>query len=491
MRSGLFWQNDGNDGMEVSIGGSGCRATINSYQYGDAMAIARIAERAGQPDLAETWRAKAATLKQLVQEKLWDPEAQFFKVLPRGQTTLADVRELHGYTPWYFNLPDPDKSVAWKQLMDPEGFFAPFGPTTAEQRHPGFTVAYHGPRMPMERPELAAGHVGHADGPGQPPEQLFPGRGREGRLLEDVPVLPAQPPLPAAATGARAPSGRLTRSFDNTVARHTWWAEERLGGTEWVQYDFKTPVRAGGGRGLLVRRPVRHRPARRVAAPGQTGRRVAGGQGEGSLRHGHRPLQSRRVRARQRRRRSGWRPGRRRARAPASSSGECFQDGDERGRPRDALRLLQRHLRRPAERPQRWRLPAWSGSRPASPGSTRTSIRTRATGSPGRSCSSAARRPDERGKDYNHSTFCDLVITGVVGLRPRADDIARGQPAAAGGRLGLLLPRPGALPRPHDHDPLRQDRGALRQGQGARRCCRMAGRVAGSLALERVRRRLP
>ena len=31
--SGLYWQNDGNDGMEVSIGGSGRRATINSYQY--------------------------------------------------------------------------------------------------------------------------------------------------------------------------------------------------------------------------------------------------------------------------------------------------------------------------------------------------------------------------------------------------------------------------------------------------------------------------
>jgi hypothetical protein len=35
-------------------------------------------------------------------------------------------------------------------------------------------------------------------------------------------------------------------------------------------------------------------------------------------------------------------------------------------------------------------------------------------------------RPDkggrERGKDYNHSTFCDLIITGLAGLRPRADD---------------------------------------------------------------------
>jgi hypothetical protein len=28
----------------------------------------------------------------------------------------------------------------------------------------------------------------------------------------------------------------------------------------------------------------------------------------------------------------------------------------------------------------------------------------------------------ERGKDYNHSSYCDLIITGLVGLRPRDDD---------------------------------------------------------------------
>ena len=38
---GLFWQIDDRDGMEVSIGKSGKRATINSYMYGDARAIAR------------------------------------------------------------------------------------------------------------------------------------------------------------------------------------------------------------------------------------------------------------------------------------------------------------------------------------------------------------------------------------------------------------------------------------------------------------------
>jgi len=144
---GLFWQNDGQDGGEMSIGGSGVRATINSYMYGDAAAIAQIADLAGKADLAAQYREKSARLKRLVQERLWDPEAQFFKVLPRGEgARLVDVRELHGYTPWYFNLPEPGKGyeVAWKQLMDPQGFYAPFGPTTAEQRHPKFAVSYQG-----------------------------------------------------------------------------------------------------------------------------------------------------------------------------------------------------------------------------------------------------------------------------------------------------------------------------------------------------------
>ncbi|MFQ6132885.1 MAG: glycosyl hydrolase family 65 protein [Armatimonadota bacterium] len=143
--NGLFWQIDDRDGMEVSIGGSGYRATINSYMYGDAMAIANIAKLAEREDVAERFRGKAERIKQLVQSLLWDEQARFFKVLPRGEgQRLADVRELHGYTPWYFSLPDPGYEAAWGQLMDSEGFYSPYGPTTAEQRHPRFAVSYEG-----------------------------------------------------------------------------------------------------------------------------------------------------------------------------------------------------------------------------------------------------------------------------------------------------------------------------------------------------------
>jgi len=155
---GLFWQIDDRDGMEVSVGKSGKRATINSYMYGDARAIARIAELAGRTDVAKEYQAKADRLRELVQQKLWDPQAKFFKTLPYNpqapngslgqgkEAVLVDVRELHGFTPWYFNLPEPGKGyeVAWKQLMDPKGFYAPYGPTTTEQRHPGFKLSYQG-----------------------------------------------------------------------------------------------------------------------------------------------------------------------------------------------------------------------------------------------------------------------------------------------------------------------------------------------------------
>ncbi|MHC4483182.1 MAG: MGH1-like glycoside hydrolase domain-containing protein, partial [Planctomycetota bacterium] len=144
---GLFWQYDVLDGMEESVSGSRrhkkARPTINSYMYGDARAISRIGEMAGRGNLAKKYAGKAAQLKKLVQDSLWDKKAKFFKVRHENGK-LSDAREAIGYVPWYFNLPDGGYEEAWKQLMDPEGFYAPFGPTTAEQRHPGFVIAYIG-----------------------------------------------------------------------------------------------------------------------------------------------------------------------------------------------------------------------------------------------------------------------------------------------------------------------------------------------------------
>ncbi len=139
--NGLFWQYDVRDGMEESISGGrhvqNARPTINSYMYGNAKAIGELAVIAGRNDLADKYVAKAATIKQLVQQKLWNPTNNFFETLkPDGE--FANAREAIGFIPWYFNLPDPGFELAWNQVKDTEGFLAPFGLTTAERRHPGF-----------------------------------------------------------------------------------------------------------------------------------------------------------------------------------------------------------------------------------------------------------------------------------------------------------------------------------------------------------------
>ncbi|CAM3955914.1 glycosyl hydrolase family 65 protein [Cohnella lubricantis] len=149
--SGLFWSYDDRDAMEHSISGSGLRPTLNSYMYADATAIAQIAAAAGDPQSESEFRAKADRLKKGVQERLWDEQDRFFKVIPlekaedlvqdwdfRSMDPAHNVREQIGFIPWYFNLPDPGYEEAWKQLLDPEGFGAQHGPTTAEQRHHRF-----------------------------------------------------------------------------------------------------------------------------------------------------------------------------------------------------------------------------------------------------------------------------------------------------------------------------------------------------------------
>ena len=147
--TGLFWQIDGYDGMEVSIsgsynhsGGKGYRATINSYMYAETKALAQMAQHIGDKAKYKLYTQYAENLKTKINRELWDKNDDFYKVMPYGSKTLADVRELHGYTPWYFNIPPQEYACAWKFIMDTRHFFAPYGLTTAEQCHPLFRIDY-------------------------------------------------------------------------------------------------------------------------------------------------------------------------------------------------------------------------------------------------------------------------------------------------------------------------------------------------------------
>ncbi len=170
---GLFWQTGHDDGMEFNInsrqtkdilrGAPSYRPSFNAYMWADAMAIAKIARQAGNDGLAVRFEGKAKALKAKMLELLWDGKRQFFfpvykndeerdghkvksltKTYESGQFAGdSHGRELIGYVPWQFNMVERGKGydAAWSKLMDRDGFYSDFGPSTVERNDPMFLAA--------------------------------------------------------------------------------------------------------------------------------------------------------------------------------------------------------------------------------------------------------------------------------------------------------------------------------------------------------------
>jgi hypothetical protein len=164
----MFHWSGMHDGMETNInsrqttdefsGADGYRPTLNSYVYADLRAIAQAAGILGDSATAAAYAARATALKRRVQDELWDPSREFFFQQfvndEQGGIKATSLtyqtgpyagnphgREEIGFVPWQFGLPDPGYERAWRFLMDPAYFFAPFGPTTTEQHDPLFYVS--------------------------------------------------------------------------------------------------------------------------------------------------------------------------------------------------------------------------------------------------------------------------------------------------------------------------------------------------------------
>ena len=185
---GLYWSVPVWDAMELSAssyassdpyhGGAGYRPTLNSYQYGDAVAISRIAEMAGDHSAARYYAGRAASLKAAMQRHLWDPQRDFYYHVARDdnpQLAKLDTREEIGFVPWAFDAAEPQDAAAWAQLFDPQGFAAPYGPTTAERRSPVFMhdaancCRWDGPSWPFSTSQTLTGLANLLDDyPAQP-----------------------------------------------------------------------------------------------------------------------------------------------------------------------------------------------------------------------------------------------------------------------------------------------------------------------------------
>ncbi|MES2739909.1 MAG: RICIN domain-containing protein [Pseudomonadota bacterium] len=174
---GLYWQVPVWDATELTPasyqsndpyhGGPGYRPTINAYQFGDAQAIANIANLQGDAGITAEYVKRAGALQQAMQTRLWDNNRQFYYHMHRDNNAamaLLDTRELQGFVPWMFNMPPASSAGAMRQLFDPQGFAATYGPTTAERRSRWYyheanngCCRWNGPSWPYETSQVLTG----------------------------------------------------------------------------------------------------------------------------------------------------------------------------------------------------------------------------------------------------------------------------------------------------------------------------------------------
>ncbi len=168
----MFHWSSMHDGMEFTIasrqtqdefaGADSYRPTLNSYVYGDLIALAKTAELAGNKVKARDYRTKSEALKNRVQDELWDDKREFFigqfahdeeknghKI--KAKTLIYEDgqfqgdshgRELSGFVPWQFNLPDKNRGYerAWKNVVDTKKFLASYGLYFTEKNDPLFLM---------------------------------------------------------------------------------------------------------------------------------------------------------------------------------------------------------------------------------------------------------------------------------------------------------------------------------------------------------------
>jgi len=154
LSNGMFWSIDNYDAMEYSISGTGedlkprrgIRPTLNSYMCADAYAISRFAELAGETEIAGIYREKGDLLRKKINDNLFSDG--FYRAYHYSEGEDTDTvferlngkqpRELIGYIPWAFGIPEKGMETAFDLMRTTDSFYSNQGLTTAERSHPRY-----------------------------------------------------------------------------------------------------------------------------------------------------------------------------------------------------------------------------------------------------------------------------------------------------------------------------------------------------------------
>lgn len=148
---------DASGGKDGFDDGEAYRPTINSYMYGNAMAIAHVSAIRGDRTAEQEYFKKAAVLKANVEHDLWNDSLRHFCDRFRVNNQYVRYwnfirgRELAGMIPWYFDLPSDSAKFnsAWSHITDTSELLGPYGLRTNEPSYQYYFkqfVIYQGQR---------------------------------------------------------------------------------------------------------------------------------------------------------------------------------------------------------------------------------------------------------------------------------------------------------------------------------------------------------
>jgi len=168
---------DASNGKDGFRGGNSFRPSINSFMYANALAIKNIALLKNDTATARAFAQNAANIKNELQKSLWSD--QFNHFIDRYKVTNQYVkywdfirgRELVGYVPWTYNLPDDKRNynAAWQHMLSVDELKGPCGLRTNEPTYQYYMKQYryypkgeracqwNGPSWPFQTSQVLLG----------------------------------------------------------------------------------------------------------------------------------------------------------------------------------------------------------------------------------------------------------------------------------------------------------------------------------------------
>jgi Mannosylglycerate hydrolase MGH1-like glycoside hydrolase domain/NedA-like, galactose-binding domain len=117
------------------------RVDLTAYNYGNAVAVARIYRKLGHPEKADEFDRLAGRIRSAVLAKMWRPEDRFFFSLRASDKAVAGVKEVIGVYPFYFGMVPSGEGYesAWSSIIDPEQFWTKWPVASASRECPAFS----------------------------------------------------------------------------------------------------------------------------------------------------------------------------------------------------------------------------------------------------------------------------------------------------------------------------------------------------------------